>query len=96
MARGGRRQGTPGVSYTNRTDLNVAHAPQQGTRQGADEHQPTTEKHADQQHKQRLGRRGALRQPITADEIQKLGSHDLDAWHGLLAPSRVDCRRRIA
>ena len=31
MARGGRRQGTPGVSYTNRTDLNVAHAPQQGT-----------------------------------------------------------------
>lgn len=31
MARGGRRQGTPGVSYQNRSDLNVFHAPQQGT-----------------------------------------------------------------
>jgi hypothetical protein len=31
MARGGRRQGTPGVSYGNRTDLAVDRAPQQGT-----------------------------------------------------------------
>jgi len=29
--RGGRRQGAPGTSYANRTDLNVARAPQQGT-----------------------------------------------------------------
>lgn len=31
MARGGSRQGTPGVNYSNRTDLNVARAPQTGT-----------------------------------------------------------------
>lgn len=35
MARGGRRQGTPGVSYSNRTDLNTAHAPQTGTQTAA-------------------------------------------------------------
>ncbi len=29
--RGGRRQGTPGKGYTNRTDLAVDRAPQQGT-----------------------------------------------------------------
>ena len=28
--RGGRRQGAPGKGYSNRTDLNVARAPQQG------------------------------------------------------------------
>jgi hypothetical protein len=28
--RGGRRQGTPGKGYSNRTDLNVVRAPQQG------------------------------------------------------------------
>ena len=31
MARGGRRQGTPGKAYTNRSDLNTMRAPQQGT-----------------------------------------------------------------
>lgn len=30
MARGGRRQGTPGVGYANRTDLAANRAPQQG------------------------------------------------------------------
>ena len=35
MARGGRRQGTPGVSYSNRTDLNNSHAPSQGTQTAA-------------------------------------------------------------
>lgn len=29
--RGGRRSGTPGKAYSNRTDLNVMRAPQQGT-----------------------------------------------------------------
>lgn len=33
--RGGRRQGTPGVSYANRTDLNVQRAPQTGTQTAA-------------------------------------------------------------
>lgn len=31
MARGGRRQGSPGKSYSNRTDLNVDRAPQPGS-----------------------------------------------------------------
>lgn len=31
MARGGARQGTPGVGYQNRTDLAMDRAPQQGT-----------------------------------------------------------------
>ena len=31
MARGGARQGTPGVGYSNRTDLMANRAPQQGT-----------------------------------------------------------------
>lgn len=31
MARGGARQGTPGRSYSNRTDLNVSRAPAAGT-----------------------------------------------------------------
>ena len=35
MARGGSRQGQPGKGYTNRTDLNVARAPQTGTNTAA-------------------------------------------------------------
>lgn len=35
MARGGRRQGTPGVSYANRTDLNTDRAPQTATTSAA-------------------------------------------------------------
>jgi len=33
--RGGRRQGTPGKGYSNRTDLNVQRAPQSGTQTAA-------------------------------------------------------------
>ena len=33
--RGGKRQGTPGKGYTNRTDLNVARAPQSGLKTAA-------------------------------------------------------------
>ena len=35
MGRGGRRSGTPGVGYSNRTDLAMARAPQQGTETAA-------------------------------------------------------------
>jgi len=35
MARGGRRQGTPGVAYSNRADLNTARAPQTGLKTAA-------------------------------------------------------------
>lgn len=31
MSRGGKRYGQPGKSYSNRTDLNIVRAPQQGT-----------------------------------------------------------------
>lgn len=33
--RGGRRQGAPGKAYSNRTDLNMVRAPQQGTQTAA-------------------------------------------------------------